>query len=292
MTRFVFIIGSGRCGSSLVQEVLARHPDVGFLSNIDDRLGGLGLTGRWNNAIYRAVPPALTRKGRLRFAPSEGYRVLDKQVSPMLSEPYRDLTEMDDAPWIQERIRAFFEQRYVSQRKPLFLHKFTGWPRAGLLRHALGDARFIHIVRDGRAVAASLVQMPWWSGFGGPENWRWGPLPDDVLDSWEDTGRSWAGLAGLEWRILMDAHERARAALPEDSWLELRYEDIVTDPTRYFGEMLDFAELAPSSAFDAALERQRFSTARTASFRADLADSDLDALDRLIGDRLERYGYA
>ena len=34
----VFVLGSGRCGSTLVQEVLARHPAMAFVSNIDDAI--------------------------------------------------------------------------------------------------------------------------------------------------------------------------------------------------------------------------------------------------------------
>lgn len=272
--------------------MLARHPDVGFLSNVDDRFGSRNPTSRWNNLVYRAVPPSLTRKGRLRFAPSEGYRILDRQVSPMLSEPYRDLTEVDGAPWIRERIAAFFERRHRDQRKPVFVHKFTGWPRARLLDRSLEDTRFIHVIRDGRAVAASLIQMPWWSGFSGPENWRWGPLPSDLAEAWAESGQTWAGLAGIEWRILMDEHEKARAALPDDSWLDVRYEDILADPAMHFGEMLEFGGLNPSPTFDRALERQRFSTSRVASYRDDLSAHDLESLEQLIGDRLHRYGYS
>ena len=38
---FIFVISNGRSGSTLVHELLARHPDVGFVSNQEDRLPGL-----------------------------------------------------------------------------------------------------------------------------------------------------------------------------------------------------------------------------------------------------------
>ncbi|GIV00045.1 MAG: hypothetical protein KatS3mg014_1660 [Actinomycetota bacterium] len=60
---FGFILGTGRCGSTLIHDLVARHPDVGFLSNLDDRLGRALFGGRWNSPLYRRVPPALTRKG-------------------------------------------------------------------------------------------------------------------------------------------------------------------------------------------------------------------------------------
>jgi hypothetical protein len=160
---FVFLVSAGRSGSSLVQELLARHPDVGFVSNLEDRLPWLPSgAGRWNNALYRRVPPAMTRKGRLRYAPSEAWRALGVQVSPMLVRPVRDLQASDAMPWVTERFRRFFLDRARVQGKPVFIHKFTGWPRTGFVSAVFPDARFIHVVRDGRAVVASDLQTSWW----------------------------------------------------------------------------------------------------------------------------------
>src|SRR5215468_3799141 len=144
---FAFVLGTGRCGSSLIHEVIARHPDLGFVSNVDDRLWPLRLKGRRNNELYRRVPEALTRKGRIRFAPSEGYRMLEHEVSPIVCAPARDLVARDASPWLARRFRAFFEERARAQRKPVFSHKFTGWPRARLIDAVLPDARFIHVIR-------------------------------------------------------------------------------------------------------------------------------------------------
>lgn len=58
-----FVIGTGRCGSTLVHEVLARHPGVGFVSNLEDKLPALDLRGRWNNALLRRAAPRDRRLG-------------------------------------------------------------------------------------------------------------------------------------------------------------------------------------------------------------------------------------
>jgi hypothetical protein len=128
--RFVFVLGTGRCGSSLVHEILAQHGDVGFLSNIEDRLRIPAISGRWNGPLYRRLPPAFTEKGRMRFAPSEGYRALSREVSPMIASPVRDLVASDAAPWLGDRFERFFQRRADTQGRDVFLHKFTGWPRA------------------------------------------------------------------------------------------------------------------------------------------------------------------
>ncbi|MEZ0074721.1 sulfotransferase [Planotetraspora sp. GP83] len=288
-----FVIGTGRCGSTLVHEVLARHPDVGFVSNLDDRYARCpGWIRRRSGVIYRRVPPALTAKGRLRYAPSEGYDALAREVSPLLVDPSRDLLASDVTPWLARRTKAFFESRSVAEGAPAYLHKFTGWPRTGFLREIFPEARFVHIVRDGRAVANSLLQMPWWRGHLGPEGWPFGPLPATYEREWDGAGRSYVQLAGIAWKHLIDAYAMARAALPDDVWLEVRYEDIVADPRKQLEAILEFLGLPWTPGFERGFVRHSFSAGRADAFRRDLTPDQLALLDRSLGGHLERYGYA
>jgi hypothetical protein len=176
--RYLFIVGTGRCGSTLVQELIARHPHVGFVSNVDNALAGLNPKGRANQLLYGNIPSGLGRRDRaylknlrftlgerVHFGPSEAYKILSRQVSPTVSEPFRDLTAEDVTPWLAKRFRAFFEERAEAQDVDVFMHKFTGWPRARFIAEIMPEARFLHVVRDGRAVASSIVQRPWWKGW-------------------------------------------------------------------------------------------------------------------------------
>ena len=288
---FGFVLGTGRCGSTLVQELLARHHDVGFVSNIEDRLPRLDIGGAWNGPIYRRLPPKWAEKARLRFAPTEGYRVLDRHVAPIISTPRRDLTAADATPWLADRFRRFFETRADAQGAPVFLHKFTGWPRAGFVAAALPGSRFVHIVRDGRAVANSLLQMDWWRGYQGPEGWQFGPLPEAYAAEWEASGRSFVVLAGLEWMLLLDAFEAARAAVDADAWLQVHYEDLVVDPKGTIATMLDFLGLELDAEFLAQMDRYHFDPTRQDAYRRDLDRASLAQLERALAGHLKRYGY-
>jgi hypothetical protein len=288
---FCFLIGGGRCGSTLVHEVLARHPDVGFLSNLEDRFPHARFPSRWNKLIYRWIPPQFTRKGRLRYAPSEGWRILDQQVSPMLSMPIRDLRADDVTPWLSQRFREFFEQRAAAQGTAVFVHKFTGWPRAGFVEQILPGAKFVRIVRDGRAVANSVLKTSWWRGYEGPERSLFGPLPEPYQAEWEASNRSFVLLAGLEWKLLMDVFEAAEQSIDPDLWMTVRYEDIVADPRRWFGEMLAFLGLKWTPTFERAFVRHHFNSSRIEAFRTDLDPVSLRLLDESLATHLTRYGY-
>jgi Sulfotransferase family len=289
--KLVFVIGTGRCGSTLIQELLAHHPDVGFLSNLEDRIPGVsGGTSRATNMLYRRLPPSLTRMGRIRYGPSEGYRALAREVSPLVTNSCRDLRADDAMPWVTERFRTFFCERARAQRRPVFLHKFTGWPRTGFVHEIFPDARFIHIVRDGRAVVASALRMPWWMGHMGPEAWHWGPLPPAYAAEWEASGRSFAVLAALAWKILMDEFAAARELVPGDQWLDIRFEDVLADPKPRLKEMLGFMGLDEHRSVDAALVRAGIVPDRQ-RYRHELGSAGLAQVEKSLAEHLDAWGY-
>jgi hypothetical protein len=59
----------------------------------------------------------------VKLVPSEAYHTLDREVSPILSSPFRDLDARDASPWLAGRLEALFARR---QQAGTFLHKFTG----------------------------------------------------------------------------------------------------------------------------------------------------------------------
>ncbi len=287
-----FVLGTGRCGSTLVHEVLCQHPAVGFLSNLEDRSARLDWSARFNGPAYRRLPPEVTRKGRLRFAPSEGYAALAREVSPVFVNSSRDLLASDATPWLAARLRAFLHERADRQGQPMFLHKLTGWPRVGLLHAVLPGARFVHVVRDGRAVANSWLQMPWWLGYRGPGHWHFGDLPPAYQEEWERSGHSFVVLAGLAWKLLIDAAEQARALLPPQSWLEVRYEDVVADPVTTLDAVCAFLDLPPSEPFHQRVRAYDMDAGRAHAYVADLGAAAVAQLDDSLGDHLARLGYA
>lgn len=290
MPRYVFVLGTGRCGSTLAEEILCRHPEVGFISNLDDQLRLPPRATRVSNWLYHRLPAVVeNRFGRL--VPSEAYDTLNREVSPILSTPFRDLQAHDASPWLAGRLDAFFAERAAAQRTRTFLHKFTGWPRAAFLHAVFPTARFIHVLRDGRAVANSWMQVPWWLGFGGPERWQWGPLPRDLAAQWENADRSFAVLAALLWRVLIDAFDHARAELPDDQWLEIRYEDIAAQPRKSFDAMLRFCGLEWNDEFERGLARHRVSSSRVEAYRRDLDPGVVARMTEAIAPTLEAHGY-
>ena len=286
-----FVLGTGRCGSTVFHEILVGHPDVAFVSNLEDHVAALAGTTRWNSRLYRPARPTTTRKARLRFAPSEAYDALAREVSPMLVDPVRDLRRDDLTPWLERRLVSFFEARRHAQGRTHLSHKLTGWPRAELLAAAFADARFVHVHRDGRAVASSWLQMPWWRGHLGPSAWHFGPLPDDLAERWERSGRSFVALAGLGWVLLMRRYREVRTSIGAGRWTDLPYERLVEDPDGSFASILDFLGLDADAEFDRWRSRWPLHLDARDRFRSDLGPDAVAVLDDVMADELGAWGY-
>lgn len=297
------VTGTGRCGSTLTQELLCRHPGVGFVSGLDDKLSKLNLTGRHNGRLYRAGAPRpsgmtslrhsrrLLEKGRLRVAPSEAYDLLDRHVTAGFSRPCRDLLAGDLTPFAERRLRGFFDSRIAAQRCDLLLQHVTGWPRTGFLHAAYPGLKVVNVVRDGRAVVNSWLQMGWWDGWRGPENWYLGPLPPQLHAQWLVHGRSFPVLAALGWKMLMTAFGTARAAHPAGQWLDLRYEDLVADPRKELSRALEFLGLDWSPEFEKGFRKHELHAGRGDAYRAELTAAQLTDVETVLRESLTEWGY-
>jgi hypothetical protein len=178
----------------------------------------------------------------------------------------------------------------LTAKRNRLLIKITGWSRIGFLNEIFDDARFIHILRDGRAVASSLLHVNFWRGWHGPQSWRAGLLSPEDQATWESYDRSFTALAGIEWRIQMRAMEAARKALDPGLFHELKYETFCEQPVESFRRVLEFAEVPWSAAFE---REVRSASIKSTSnrWRDDLAPRQQAILDDLLGEDLRRCGY-
>jgi LPS sulfotransferase NodH len=286
IVRPIIIVGTGRCGSTVLHRLLATHPGVMWLSGFCDRYP---TRPAWNRRAVTAVGnPLLRRLLGGKIQPGECYRFWDKHAYGF-SEPCRDLVRGDVTVRVKKQVRAALEPMLTPTRNRLLL-KITGWPRIGFLDEIFDDAKFIHIVRNGRAVASSLLHVNFWRGWYGPHGWRAGLLSPEDQAVWEGYDRSFTALAGLEWRIQMRAIEAARRTLDPKRFFEIKYEGLCKQPLETCRRLLEFAELPDSADFERHVSRVSIKDMSN-RWRADLTAGQQALLDDLLHDDLLRYGY-
>jgi hypothetical protein len=240
---------------------------------------------RW--AVTAMGNPVLQGVFGGKIRPGEQYRFWDEHVYGF-SEPFRDLLRTDVTARVKKQVRSAVAPMLTPNRSRL-LAKITGWPRIGFLKEIFPDARFIHILRDGRAVASSLLHIDFWKGWQGPSGWRAGPLTAEDEAAWEASNRSFVTLAGLEWRIQMRAMDAARQTVDDHEFLEIKYEEFCNHPLETCRQVLEFAELPGSPAFER--EVKAASIRNSNRWKDDLTTDQQQLLDDLLREDLQRYGY-
>lgn len=283
----LFIVGTGRCGSTIFHHVLTYHPKVTWLSSWAPKYASKPHMNRLAMQIMDLPLP--DRYLRKRIYPGEWYAFWNYYYRGF-GEPCRDLCREDVTPRVKSKIRGAMAEM-LSDRRPHLLIKITGWPRLGFLKEIFPDAKFIHIYRDGRAVANSLLQVWWWPGWRGPENWGCGELSPEQRQKWERSGKSFVVLAALEWEILMTSFEQARQTIPPEDLMEIRYEDLCQEPVGLFRQAAEFAGLEWSSQFESRVKQFTLESAND-KWRKDLTSLQQKELNESIQDILQKYGYA
>ena len=287
LDRPIFIIGTGRCGSTIFHQMFCHHPQVAFLSGLCQLYPQRPHYNTW--AMRLMDVPGVRHWARRKFQPAEHWAFWDHYIRGF-SVPCRDLLAEDMRPNEKRKVRKVLEQMVTPHRSRLLV-KLTGWPRTGFLSEIFPDALFIHMVRDGRAVTNSLINTDFWQGWSGPEHWQWGALTPEQQAEWEASGRSFVVLAAIQWKIVMEAFEKARPGLPSSQYLEIKYEDFAADPAGMFGQILEFCQLDYPETFRQSLGHFKVESANY-KWKEDLTEHQRQLLEESLRESLGRWGYA
>jgi hypothetical protein len=282
----IFIIGTGRCGSTIFHEILSHHPNVAYLSSLCSRFPQQPFLNRW--VMHLLDVPSLDRLVRRKFPLGEAWPFWEAYCREF-GRPCRDLLASDVRPPVKARVAELLPQMTTGKRSRLVV-KISGWPRTGFLNEIFPKSVFIHVLRDGRAVANSLMDCDFWLGYRGPHQWRWGALAGNYRNEWEISGKSFVTLAALQWKILMDAYARARSLLPPSRYMEVRYNDLAADPPAVFADVLSFCQLKPSPAFESAV---RSIPIESTDFKWETRLSELQRkqLEDVLAEHLVEWGF-
>jgi Sulfotransferase family len=294
-TDTVFILGPARSGTTLLYKGLCLHPDVAFISNWSARFPRLPMLAGLNRVARRL--PSRARHSWFGSA-SNAYvygssrRSLDRAFpSPVEGEPVYTAAgvERPGGP-TPARVDphtalpvAFDTIRSLGTGSCLVSKRIANNLRIPLLSTIFPNARFIVLVRDGRAVADSLSRVDWWDRsfvwwYGGtPEQWR-----AEGRDPWEICARNW-----VEELAAIDEGLRA---VPDEQVIRLRYEDLVAEPSAAFRRVAESVGLPDDAGWRASISTLPISD-KNDGWRARLDPSVIERSTAIQRPGLDRYGY-
>ncbi len=272
---FPFVVGEARSGTTLLRVMLDAHPDLAIPPESYFVSGLYPFRSRYERKDGSFDLPrfASDLQGLHKFRdwdlPEDAFRTAFSM--PMPGGTYPDA------------IRLLYRTYAGVQGKPQYGDKSPGYvSRMKLLMQLFAEARFVHIVRDVRSVALSLVEMP--------AEWGTRTVPEGAA----------------RWRHRVSRGHTEGTAMGPDRYLEVRYEDLVADPEGQLRRIVGFLLLPWDDAVMNYAERGLSrvpagsrgihsnvarAPAKTRDWREQMSREDLEAVEAIAGDLMTEMGY-
>jgi lipopolysaccharide transport system ATP-binding protein len=207
-----FIIGTGRCGTSMLAQMLDAHSRI----CVPHELQILFEYSSNGPRLYEIFQ----NRTNEHYGPADFVALIEARCPHKFQEyfDYKSFFERQHYPILdlKELVSTLYSEIAASRSKDILIEQ-TPWygQRIDILHELFPDAKYIHIIRDGRDVAISFARTPWWH--------------DDIgqnLEMWH-----------TEIRHITDL---AQTLLKPDQIMQVRYEDFVEQPEAGLREICDF----------------------------------------------------
>jgi len=285
----IFICGTGRSGTTLFHSMLRQH---GRLYSMQSESRFLVAPGGLLEARKEILSLRSLRKFR-ELMLGEWFRKRYRVDTPREYEGgfFRDFEEHEVAECLDdfaERLRAGVDDAVRTLMTDLFslgMRKAdkARWvektPRNVIYLRELHElfpaAQFIHVVRDGRDVAVSILE----------NFWPIGEIPSMGV-SFRREPRTVQNAARY-WRDVLQSGLAAAVGLPEKTLLEIRFEDVIRNPRRTLNEVCDFL----GETFDERMLSFELDAGRLHRWREVFTPDDRATFKAEAQDMLVAYGY-
>ncbi len=268
---FPFIVACGRSGTTMLRVMFEQHPDIAIPPE------SYFPVSFWRRRDRYAAPGGGVDLAVIADDLLRHDRFLAWRLDPGLVGS--ELTGV--APDYAEAIRRVYALYASSHGKSRYGDKTPSFlMHMAMLSEQFPEARFIHLVRDGRDVVLSLRDQPF------------------APSSFTGAAEYWSGRV----RRARQAGER----LGTERYVEVRYEDLVADPERELTKLCEFVGLGYTPAMLAYENVSRIPLTdkmRTSGvirppggsrrdWRTQMTPRQLSVVEAVAGDQLEAFGYA
>jgi hypothetical protein len=266
----VFIGGCPRSGTTLLGAMLGGHrdvicpPEAPVIAEQALRCGGVLSAG-----VVRQTHRAIQADYKFRY-----WGLDQEELDTCARAPN---TRYDQV--VETYVQAFGRRHSRADARFWVEHCPTNIMYVRRLRDAFPNARFIHLLRDGRAVAASILPLTWG--------------PNTIME------------AAHQWTAYIGHGLSAEYLLPDSQLRRVTYEELVARPAEVLGDLCRFLglEFEPDMTLAKGLEVPVYTrnqhtligkpvdSKRSDRWREALSARQIEIFEALTGDLLANLGY-
>ena len=190
-----------------------------------------------------------------------------------------------DLQAVTEKSRKYFQNHCDGFGRERFVSKNTANSmRIELLNEIFPEAHYIHISRNPYSVISSLLHVKFW-----PELRLW--WNDKTPRQLEGEGRNKYEIAGTHWSNQIDQIYKAKQLVKADKFLDVAYEDLVTDAKGQIERILNFCDLEYSAEFEKSLDLLNVNGDSLYKWKTVDKSENYSAANPAIRDRAIELGY-
>jgi hypothetical protein len=278
---FVFIVGCARSGTTLLQRIVDAHPQIAITPELH------WITDHFRQRKWLAPEGRVTRAQVAKMVQNQ------KRFSQLefSREEFEGLLDSDEPVPYRTFLGGIFALYGKHQGKQLVGNKTPAYVRRIRSLHALWpQAKFVHLIRDGRDVGLSVL------------NWHHADRTAGRYSTWAEDPVS---TVALWWKCKVRLGREGGQPLGPDLYYEMRYEALVAQPADactklcaflgvpYDEAMLRFHEgrTRTEPGLDAK-EAWRPITPGLRDWRAQMPAEEVERFEAAAGDLLDELGYA
>jgi len=249
----IIFIGTGRSGTTIVSEIISRHPHLAYPSNYNDKFPNSKninlLRLLFDNPLWKIYgqKKQLNKTPFLNkyfFNPHEAYEMWDHITGKDIDFSKSFLLEDSLTEDRIHIIRDYFNAMVKLQNKKRLIFKITGPSRITFLSKIFPDAVFINLKRNRIPTISSFLKVKFWQTRGINKLW-WTGAYDDNEQKWAKENASNGPLLTAFQLNKIDETTNSERHKIQPKYLEVHYEDFVANPEKILETIIEFTNLSP-----------------------------------------------
>lgn len=258
----IIFLGFGRCGSTIVSEVIFQHHKLAWVSNYQQKFPSSSKINLLRNLFDNQFWRYNGQKDQLNevplfnkyiFKPAESYRFWNSITEREFARGF--LYRKEEENQKREQIRSFFSDMVKYQNRERLGFKITGPARLGYLHSIFPNAAFIFIKRKPLPNIRSMLKVGfyqdrkdklWWYGDG-----IYSQYEKEKVKHWAKDDQP-AFIAALQYHKVHALFEKeAHEQTLHQQILEVWYEDFIQQPQEIIARILQDVHLKRDANIDA-----------------------------------------